>query len=92
MMWQGWKFPSTSQKRILLYYKNIPSRSLSTQYHNLLAELYYSVKLFDEKLYKWETCRKPLHKNETPCESDCSKIAQDPIPDRLKDLQKLQKV
>ena len=49
------------------------------------------MKSFDEKLYICETCHKHLNKNEIPCQAVCNKMAQDPIPNELKDLKKIRK-
>ena len=50
------------------------------------------MKLFDEKFYICETCHKHLNENEIQCQAVHNKMAVDPIPNELKDLQKLEKV
>ena len=46
--------------------------------------MYHAVKLFDEKLYVWETCHKHLNKNEITCQAVCNKMSLDFIPGESK--------
>ena len=50
--------------------------------HILSAELYHSVKSFDEQLYMCKTFYKHLHKDEIPCQVVCNKMTLDPITTR----------
>ena len=53
----------------------------------------HPAKSFDEKLHICETCHhKHLYKYEIPCQAVYNKMALDPIPDELKDLEELEKV
>ena len=61
------------------------------KYQILCAELFHPMKSFDEKLYICEKCHKHLNKNEIPCQVVCNKMALDPIPDELKNCEKIRK-
>ena len=49
------------------------------------------MKSFNEKFYACETCHKHLDKNEIPCQEVCNKMAENPIPDELKNFKKNRK-
>ena len=44
-----------------------------------------------KKFYTCETCHKHLDKNEIPCQEVCNKMAENPIPDELKNFKKNRK-
>ena len=58
----------------------------------LTAELYCLVRSFDEKSYICDTCYKHLPRNQMQCQAVFNKMSLDPIPDKLKDLKKLEKI
>ena len=61
------------------------------KYNILTAEMYRSVRSFDEKIYISDTYHKHLSRNEIPCQAVFNKMSLDSIPDELKDLKKLEK-
>ena len=46
--------------------------------------MYRPVRLFDEKIYIWDTFHKHLSRNEMPCQIVLNKVSLDSIPDELK--------
>ena len=57
----------------------------------LTAEQYCLVRSFDEKIYICDTCHEHLSRNEMLCQDVFNKMSLDPIPDKLKDLKKIEK-
>ena len=47
---------------------------------------------FDEKNYIYDTCHKHSSRNELPFQTVFNKISLNPIPDELKDFEKLEKI
>ena len=47
------------------------------------------VKSFDERFYVCETCHKHFCKSEILCQVNCNKMALDPMPNELNDLEKV---
>ena len=64
-------------------YQRIVRLFKQEKYHILTEELCHPVKSFDTKLYIYETCHKPLIKNEIPCQPVCNKMALSPIQDMI---------
>ena len=75
----------------LSLYQRIVNLFKHEKCHIFTSELCYPVKSFDEKFYICETSQKYLYKNEMPCQAVYNKMALHPIPDELKDFEKIRK-
>ena len=54
--------------------------------------MYCPVRSFGEKSCICDTCHKHLSKNEIPCQAVFNKMSLDPIPDKIKDFKKSEKI
>ena len=74
------------------FYKLSVRQFEQEKYNIFAAELYCSVRSFDEKNYICHTCHKHFSRNEIPCQAVFNKMSLDPIQDELKDLKESEKI